>query len=76
VRQLEATTISNPGEPTKVAIRQGAIVVVALRLGPGVWEPLYAVFGRQRAALPCGFDWSLEAIGALEAATFGAQSGR
>jgi hypothetical protein len=68
--QLEATTISNPDEPIKAAIRQGGVVVVALRLGPGDWEPLYAVCGSFRAALPHDFNWTLEAIGALEATAF------
>lgn len=67
MERLEATTISNPGEPIKAALRMGAVVVIALRLGAGVWEPLYAIYGTRRTALPQGFDWTLEAIGALEA---------
>jgi hypothetical protein len=51
--RLEATTISNPDEPIKAAIRQGGVVVVALRLGPGDWEPLYAIYGKgARLCLP------------------------
>jgi hypothetical protein len=71
VDRLEATTISNPGEPIKAALRMGAVIVIALRLGPGIWEPLYAIYGKRRTALPRSFNWTLEAIGALEAAVFG-----
>lgn len=67
---LEATTISNPGEPIKAALRKGPVVVIALRLGPGIWEPLYAIYGKKRTDLPEDFNWSLEAIGALEVAAF------
>jgi hypothetical protein len=70
MERLEATTISNPDEPIKAAIRQGGVVMVAWRLGAGDWEPLYAIYGKKRAALPQGFNWTLEAIGALEAAVF------
>ena len=68
--RLEATTISNPDEPIKAAIRQGGVVVVALRLGPGDWEPLYAIYGKGARSWPQGFNWTLEAIGVLEAAIF------
>jgi hypothetical protein len=67
MERLEATTISNPGEPIKAALRKGPVVVIALRLGPGVWEPLYAIYGQERKPLPRGFTWTLEAIGTLEA---------
>jgi hypothetical protein len=63
---LEATPISNPGEPIKAALRKGPIVIVALRLGPGRWEPLYAISGCRRVALPGDFGWSIEALGTLE----------
>jgi hypothetical protein len=65
---MEATPISNPGEPVKAALRKGAVVVIALRLGPGEWEPLYAIYGRKRVALPRCFYWTIEAICALEMA--------
>jgi hypothetical protein len=65
---LEATPISNPGEPIRAALRKGTVVIVALRLGMGRWEPLYAIHGRDRVALPCDFCWTLEAIGTLEMA--------
>jgi hypothetical protein len=65
---LEATPISNPGEPVKAALRRGPLVIVALRLGAGRWEPLYAIRGFDREALPCDFHWTLEAIGTLEMA--------
>lgn len=69
MNQLEATVISNPGEPMRAAVRGGAVVIFALRLGLGEWEPLYAaVNGSLRVALPQDFRWTLEAIGALEAA--------
>lgn len=68
--RLEATPIGNPGEPVKAALRYGAVVVVALRLGPGEWEPLYAIYGLTRAALPRDFCWTPEAIGALEVSVF------
>lgn len=67
---VEAVPISNPGEPIRAALRKGPVVVIALRLGPGEWEPLYAINGLQRVALPRRFCWTLEAIGALEAAAF------
>jgi hypothetical protein len=43
---LEATTISNPGEPIKAALRKGPVVVIALRHGPGIREPLYAIYSK------------------------------
>ncbi len=67
---MEATTISNPGDPIKAALRKGPVVVIALRLGPGVWEPLYAMYGKRRTALPQDFKWTIEAIGVLEVAAF------
>ena len=66
---LEAVVLHNPREPIKAALRKGPIVVIALRLGPGTWKPLYALNGRRRVALPRNF-WTLEAIGILEAAVF------
>jgi hypothetical protein len=65
---LEAVPMSNPGEPIKAALRKGPVVVIALRLGPGEWEPLYAIYGRNRVALPRCFCWTIEAIGTLELA--------
>jgi hypothetical protein len=66
MEQLEAKSISNPGEPIKAALRKGPVVVIALRLGPGEWEPLYAIYGRNRVALPRRFCWTIEALGVLE----------
>lgn len=70
MERLEATPISNPGEPIRAALRKGPVVVIALRLGPGAWEPLYATYGCRRVALSQHFCWSLEAIEVLEAAAF------
>jgi hypothetical protein len=70
MEHLEATVLARPGETTKAAVRSGAIVIVALRLGAALWEPLYATCGPRRVALPGSFCLSLEAIAALEAATF------
>jgi hypothetical protein len=70
MEMLEATTISNPGAPVKAALRNGPILVIALRLGPGEWEPLYAICAGMRIALPQNFHWTIEAIGALEVAAF------
>lgn len=67
---LEAQSISSPGEPVKAALRSGAVVIVALRLGVGEWEPLYAICGARRVSLPRQFCWTIEAIGALEMAAF------
>ncbi len=50
------------------ALRKGPVVLIALRLGPGEWEPLYAIYGRKRVALPRRFCWTIEAICALEMA--------
>jgi hypothetical protein len=67
--RAEAVLLSEPGQPTKAAVRLGGVlVIVALRLGPGAWEPLYAMSGLQCVSLPLRFSWTLEAIGALEAA--------
>jgi hypothetical protein len=68
MERLEAMRTSNPGKPIKVALRTGAIVVIAQRLGQGTWKPLYAIYGERRAALPQNFAWTHEAIGVLEAA--------
>jgi hypothetical protein len=43
VERMEAVPISNPGGPIKAALRKGPVVVIALRLGPDEWEPLYAI---------------------------------
>jgi hypothetical protein len=59
-------TLSLPGEPTKAVLRSGCVLVFALRLGPYEWEPLYAVSGSRRVALPQSFVWTLEAVAALE----------
>jgi hypothetical protein len=67
---LEAKSISTTGKPIKAALRKGPVVVIALRLGPGEWEPLYAIYGERCISLPQRFKWTLEAIGALEAAAF------
>lgn len=68
MERLHATSISNPGEPIRAALRDGAVVFVALRLGLGEWEPQYMLCDRRRVPLPPGFCWTLEAIGTLEAA--------
>lgn len=68
MERLEATPISNPGEPIKAALRNGHVVVIALRLGPGQWEPLYAIDGRRRVALSRRFRWNIEDVGTLERA--------
>ncbi len=68
MERLEAVSISNPGQPIKAALRKGPVVVIALRLDPGEWEPLYAIYGRNRVALPRCFCWTIEAIGTLELA--------
>jgi hypothetical protein len=72
MERLEATRINNPGEPIRAALRYGVVVVIALRRGPCEWEPLYAIFGCRCVPLPRNYNWTLEAIGALEAAAFGA----
>lgn len=64
--QLETVLLNNRGESIRAALRKGPVVVIALRLGPGAWEPLYAIHGKRRTVLPQGFDWTTEAIGALE----------
>jgi hypothetical protein len=68
MERMEATPIYNPGEPIKAALRKGPVVLIALRLGPGEWEPLYAIHGCKRVALPRRFCWTIEAIGTLELA--------
>lgn len=65
----EAIMLGERGEAAKAALRSGALVIVALRLGAARWEPLYATCGPRRVALPSGFSLSLEAIAVLEAAT-------
>jgi hypothetical protein len=70
---LEATPISNPGEPIKVALRKGAVLIIALRLDIGRWEPLYAILGRRRVGLPLDFCWTIEAVGVMELAVDGAR---
>lgn len=72
MERLEAVPINNPGEPIRAALRKGTLVVIALRLGPGEWKPLYAINGLQRVSLPPRFCWTLEAIDVLEGAAFGA----
>lgn len=69
MEQLEAIPISGPGEPLRAALRKGPVVVIALRLGLGEWEPLYAILGRCRVGLPRDYCWSIEAIEALEMVT-------
>jgi hypothetical protein len=70
MEQMEATVLDRPGETVKAALRSGVVVIVALRLGAAQWEPLYAMCGCRRVALSWSFCFSLEAIAALEAATF------
>jgi hypothetical protein len=65
---LEAAVLSSPGEPIKAALRNAHIVIFALRLGIGRWEPLYGISNGYRVELPPDFDWSFEALGTLEAA--------
>ncbi len=68
MEQLEAVVLSSRGELARAALRTGPILVVALRLGVGAWEPLYGIVGPWRVELPREFCWTIEAIGALEAA--------
>lgn len=68
MEQLEAVLLNSRGESIRAALRKGPVVVIALRLGPGVWEPLYAICGCCRVALPGDFCWSIKAIDALEVA--------
>lgn len=70
MEQLEVVLLTSRGEAIRAALRRGPVVVVALRLGPGAWEPLYAICGQKRVGLPRRFCWTIEAIGALEAAAF------
>ncbi len=69
MEQLEAVVLNSHGESARAALRTGPILVVALRLGAGVWEPLYCLVGPWRVELPQEFCWTIEAIAALEAAT-------
>ena len=66
--QLEAVVLNSSGESIKAALRTGPILVVAMRLGAGAWEPLYGLVGTCRVELPPEFCWTLEAIAVLEAA--------
>ncbi len=68
MEQLEAVVLNSRGELVRAALRTGPIVVVALRLGVGAWEPLYGIVGPWRVALPQEFCWTFEAVGVLEAA--------
>jgi hypothetical protein len=42
MEQSEAVMLSSLGKSIKAALRKGPVLVVALRLGAGAWEPLYA----------------------------------
>ncbi len=66
---LEAVLLSSRGESIRAALRKGPVLVVALRLGAGAWEPLYAILGPWRVELPQEFCWPIEALATLEAAT-------
>jgi hypothetical protein len=68
MEQLEAVVLNSRGASIRVALRTGPILVVALRLGAGAWEPLYGLVGPRRVELPSEFCWTLEAIAVLEAA--------
>jgi hypothetical protein len=68
MEQLEAVVLNSPGESIKAALRTGPILVVAMRLGAGAWEPLYGLVGPCRVELPPEFCWTLEAVAVLEAA--------
>lgn len=70
MERLEVTLLDRHGETVKAALRSGATVIVALRLGAAQWEPLYAMCGVRRVGLPAGFALSLEAVASLEAAMF------
>ncbi len=72
IERAEAILLSGSEQPTRAAVRLGGgvLVIVAVRLGPGAWEPLYAMSGLQSVSLPPRFSWSIEAIGALETAVF------
>jgi hypothetical protein len=74
--QLKAVVLNSRGESTKAVLRNGPILVVALRLDVGTWEPLYAILGPWRVELPPGFRWSIEAICALEEAAVTPQRAR
>jgi hypothetical protein len=70
MEQLEVVLLNSHGASIRAALRKGLVVVITLRLSPGEWEPLYAIFHCWRVELPRDFCWSIEAIGALEAAAF------
>jgi hypothetical protein len=67
MEQLEAALLSSRGESTRAVLRTGPILVVAMRLGAGEWEPLYGLVGPWRVGLP-QFCWTFEALVMLEAA--------
>jgi hypothetical protein len=68
MEQLEAVMLNSPGEAARAALRKGPVLVVAVRLGVGAWEPLYGLIGSRPMELPLEFQWSLEALATLEAA--------
>ena len=68
MEELEAVMLNSPGEATRAALRKGPVLVVAVRLGVGAWEPLYGLIGSWRMELPEEFEWSFEALVKLEAA--------
>jgi hypothetical protein len=68
MEQLEAVVLNSRGASVRAALRTGPILVVALRLGAGAWEPLYGLVGPWRVELPQEFCWTLEALATLEAA--------
>ena len=68
MEQLEAVMLNSRGEATRAALRKGPVLVVAVRLGIGAWEPLYGLVGSWRMELPQEFCWTLEAIAVLETA--------
>jgi len=51
-------------------LRRGPILIFALRLDVGRWEPLYATIGARRMGLSSSFSWTVEAVCVLEAAVF------
>lgn len=65
---LEAVMLNSRGEAARAALRKGPVLIVAVRLGGGAWEPLYGLVGSWRMDLPLEFEWSLEALTMLEAA--------
>ncbi len=62
--------LETSGERAKGALRLGAVVIVALRLGAASWEPLYAMSGLRRVELPPDYYLPIRAVAALEAALF------